>query len=139
MESNVRIVQVEGASVELPRLTLDDVCTIAEKVCSEWEKKARKLGIEEKLDRNQLNQLILSVRTRMPSLDEIHTLALSPAGARIIIQHSIEKGKAADKITMKDLSAVDAIDIAVDLLVGKPEKKEDKVEQDPLAGSDPVI
>lgn len=139
MQAITRIVTLpNGEQVKFLRLNLADLAIVCEQIVAQWEDKARKLAAEAKLDQAQINHLVLSIRTKCPSVNELNAFAISPKGAQIILNYSLLKS-GYDQVNanriLETISASDLVDIASLLAVDQQDEPAKPEASDPLATS----
>lgn len=135
MESITKTVVLDdNETVVFSRLDLSDLFSLTDEVQAEREQVARQLGREEGLDKYEIMNLVLEVRTRKPTVSEILQSCSSPQGAYRILNKSLSKSKVEKDKTKSILSRMsipDCLDVARMLVLDVQEEKpktEGKVE-----------
>lgn len=116
-------------TVVFPRLDLSDLFALADEVQAEREKVARVLGKEEKMDRYEIINMVVEIRTRKPTIQEILSTCSSPQGAFQVLMRSLTKGKVEKAKATDILSHIpipDCLDTARMLILDLQEEKPKK-------------
>jgi hypothetical protein len=128
VQSVTKTLTIDGQPVTFQRLSLEDMPAISDQIKTEREKLARELGREEKLDKYEITNLVLELRSKPPTVAEILASTDTAQGASRVIRMSLNKsGVPADKhgeiIAKIEIPA--ALELARNLVLDVQDEPED--------------
>lgn len=147
MESITKTIFLDGEKIEFARLDLSDLFSLADEVQAEREAAARDLCRTDGLDKYETLNVLMELRTRKPTVQEILMTASSPQGSHRILTKSLTKQKvdaAKQKDIVSKLNVADCLDTArmlvLDVQEVKPkvEEKESPLPESPSTSGESV-